>query len=315
MKKVVVILLVLSFLGLLGVDGCAPMPGGTGVPSGGGGFAVPSTESKGEDVAKLRGLDIEFLEDSFHFSSIKGKMLPVLFVGDEFDVGVKITNYLLKPVNGNINLYSLSTKSDGSKVIKGSDYFSVTGANVQDDRIFPESEIISFGPFSYDKAEEDSLVVDVSLEYIGKINADMCFTNDENSGNCNNYVTLTENYLKGDAGFLPVSISEIRKEARVKDGIADVRLVIRLRNFDEGNIKNNMLERFDVKIGGVSLSCGNAIFEQGRAEFGPSRGYGEAEVICNGDISFSEVDTTLPSEFDLDYTYEVEKIVKYEAVS
>lgn len=305
-------LLVLSFLFLLGAEGCAPGPGG---PSGPGGFVGPGVESKGEDVARLRGLDIEFLEDSFHFSSLKGKMLPVLFVGDKFDVGVKITNYLLKPVDGDINLYSLSSKMDGNKVIKGKDDFSVAGAIVQDDRIFPESEVINFESFSYDKDVEDSLVVDVSLKYIGKMNVDMCFTNDENSKTCNNYRALTENYLKGDAGFLPVSISEVKKEALVRDGIAKVRLIIRLRNFDEGNIKNNMFDRFDVRIGGVVLNCGNVIFEQGMPQIGVGSGYEEAEVICNGEVSFSETEVTLPSTFDLDYTYEIEKIVKYAVVS
>ncbi len=312
MKKVVVILLVLSFLFLLGAEGCAPAPGGTAGPSG---PMQPGVESKGEDVARLRGLDIEFLEDSFHFSSLKGKMLPVLFVGDEFDVGVRITNYLLKPVDGDINLYSLSTKMDGSKVIKGSDYFSVAGAIVQDDRIFPESEVINFESFSYDKEIEDSLVVDVSLKYIGRINAGLCFTKDEDSETCKNKRALTGNYLEGDADFLPVSIINIQKTARVKDEIANVRLVIILRNFDEGNIKNNMFDRFDVKIGGVGLDCGNVIFKQGKVEFGQSSGYEEAEVICNGEVGFSEVDVTLPTTFDLEYIYEIEKIVTYEVVS
>lgn len=309
MKKVVVILLVLSFLFLLGAEGCAPGPGGSGI------FRGPGAESKGEDVARLRGLDIEFLEDSFHFSSLKGKMLPVLFVGDEFDVGVRITNYLLKPVNGDINLYSLSSKMDGSKVIKGKDTFSVAFAVVQDDEIFPEKEVIEFGPFSYDKEVEDTLVVDVNLKYIGKINADLCFTNDENSKTCNNDRTLTGNYLKGDADFLPVSIIEIQKKVKVSKDIADVRLIIILRNFDEGNIRNNMLSRFDAKIGGVDLDCGNVIFKQSKQQLGAGSGYEEVEVICEGKVSFSETEVTFPSEFDLEYVYEIEKIVKYEVVA
>lgn len=286
MKKIVVILLVL-FLFLGGQQGCAPpgefkpreMPG---VPGG----------------VSLRGLSIEFEEG--RLSSVPGERLPVIWVGDKVEIGVRITNHMLKPIKGDIHVHNLARYAGGLDEEKS---FNIPGGVLWGEEFEPNIEVINFDPFGYTEKVEDSLITEVNLVYDGLVTADLCFNKrEEEIAGCNNYETLSENMLGGDSGYLPVSITEVSKQARVEDSTVKFKLIVSLHDFGGGTLKENRLASFSANIRGGKISCkSDVIFRTSRVQ-----------IMCEGSANLGDAELlTLPVEFRLGYDYTVVRSMSY----
>ena len=303
MKKIVVIFLVFLLLGLSGQQGCAPQEGIQD-------FARSKGIIKGEAVAKLRGLTIDFEKNKPPLISVRGERLPVIWVGEKFDVGLVMRNYALKDIRADVKVFSLSKGVYGGRVIQGEDSLILESADVESGEIVPSTNLIEFGAFSYgEEFLDDTLVTEVSLYYNGLITADLCFTQ-EDTKECSNYRTLSENYLKGDAGFLPVSISEITKQATVRDNLATVRLFVKFRDFSNGYIKDNRLREFSASIDGVPLQCDDVVFKTSLQQTDK-----DVSVMCKGSVRLTDAYVYLPAEFEFDYVYGIKKSIKYKVIS
>lgn len=299
MGKTAVIVLLLLTLTLLGVQGCS-IPNLQG---------IKSSISGEQQVVQLRGLSVEFEKGKPRLSSVEGERLPVIRSGDDFNIGLKVNNYALKPVSGTIGISNLAKYVTN---IKEEQSFTADEAVLQDNVIYPGVSNVEFGPYIYEESKvgggvEDSLITEISLDYSGLITADLCFNKEEeNIGiTCNNNEILTENVLKGDAGTLPVSIERIEKEVVVKQDGASFYLTVKLRNFGDGSIEENKLTGFNVNIFGGSIECNRDIIFRDN----------KAEIDCKGDMSFGEESfAKTPIEFEFSYIYRVIKTINYKAI-
>ena len=296
MKKVLVIVLLLMLLSLTGIEGCTPN--------------IPSFSKGNSEVIRLRGLSIEFEKERPHLGSKEGERLPVVRAGDEFDIGLRVKNYLLKPISGTITISDLGSYSTLEG--KESQGFGVESAVLQDDVIYPGEELIDFGPYIYDNEKigngvDMNLITEVDLQYNAAINLDLCFRKGEAIQGvfCNNEETLLESSFKGDAGGLPVSIDRIEKEVSVRESEAQFYLTLKLKNFGDGIIKDNKINGLSANLIGGSINCDNeAIFRDGKAE-----------IECRGSVSFGEESfTKLPIEFIFNYPYKVVRTINYRVV-
>ncbi len=295
MRKIAVIFLVLLLLSLSGIQGCPDLGG------------IKTKFGQQQEIVKLRGLSIEFEKGKPHLSSIEGESLGVIRVGEDFYVGLKVTNYVQKPVTGSISISNLAKYITS---IKEEQSFSVEEAAVQDNIVYPGVTSVEFGPYIYDKISvkdkiSDNLITEVNLNYNGLITADLCFNKEEENAPgmiCNNNEILTENVLGGDSGALPVSVEKIEKEVIARGNEASFYLTINLRNFEQGYIEGNKFTSFNVNMIGNSIECNRDIVFRDN----------KAKVDCSGTVSFGDESfAKAPLEIDFSYTYKIIKTMNY----
>ncbi|MAG50918.1 hypothetical protein CL621_04775 [archaeon] len=290
-RKIVILIVLLLF-----ISGCAAIQNLTDM----------SLFGK-KDFVSGKGLTPEFL--------LKMPPLDKMPEGQEFQVGIKVTNYGLSDAIGEICVFdSLSSNYDGIPSKQNTCVgFNMDAAekSTVGSKIIPTSERFFFpgerSYYVYKNLISDTktkIESEIRYDYKTKFNSQICISKKEDDP-CNSRVIGMDESVK----FAPLDISSIKKDILPTPiGYDDVKLIleIHIRNVGGGKIYNEYDSKkqfFDIDVvleSGSSINCNPK--KEGRFFLEDN---GEVIVTCDITSSFSGEYIDDPLEIVLSYPYKI----------
>lgn len=162
-----------------------------------------------------------------------------------------------------------------------------------DGKIEPQKEFVIFGPYKYTNLKADvgtTLFVEVNSNYDVSITPPkgLCISRRESKDCKDESISETGEHseiisggkLGDEAGLVPITVTNIEKTYRSLENIVDLELLISLSDSGQGSGSNNIINNFEVDLGGTRLDCGISNSIDIQKLKGP--------IICDTEIDIGE---------------------------